>query len=55
MRAPRVVRAAVGALEDTKEVTLMLFGAHAFIWAGEWTSERAGKGIGGTAEARLAC
>jgi hypothetical protein len=25
----------------------MLFGAHAFIWAGEWTPEGAQKAIGG--------
>jgi D-psicose/D-tagatose/L-ribulose 3-epimerase len=31
----------------------MLFGAHAFIWAGEWTSEGAQKAIGGAAEAGL--
>jgi D-psicose/D-tagatose/L-ribulose 3-epimerase len=31
----------------------MLFGAHAFIWAGEWTPEGAQKAIGGAAEAGL--
>jgi D-psicose/D-tagatose/L-ribulose 3-epimerase len=31
----------------------MLFGAHAFIWAGEWTPEGAEKAIGGAAEAGL--
>jgi D-psicose/D-tagatose/L-ribulose 3-epimerase len=31
----------------------MLFGAHAFIWAGEWTPEGAQKVIGGAAEAGL--
>jgi D-psicose/D-tagatose/L-ribulose 3-epimerase len=31
----------------------MLFGAHAFIWAGEWTPEGAEKVIGGAAEAGL--
>jgi hypothetical protein len=34
-------------LEGTKEVTVMLFGAHAFIWTGEWTPEGAEKAIGG--------
>lgn len=40
-------------LEGTKEVTVMLFGAHAFIWAGEWTPEGAEKVIGGAAQAGL--
>ncbi len=40
-------------LEGTKEVTVMLFGAHAFIWTGEWTPEGAEKAIGGAAEAGL--
>ena len=31
----------------------MLFGAHAFIWAGEWTPKGAQKAIGGAAEAGL--
>ena len=31
----------------------MLFGAHAFIWAGEWTPEGAEKVIGGATEAGL--
>ena len=31
----------------------MLFGAHAFIWTGEWTPEGAEKAIGGAAEAGL--
>jgi D-psicose/D-tagatose/L-ribulose 3-epimerase len=31
----------------------MLFGAHAFIWAGEWTPEGAEKVMGGAAEAGL--
>jgi D-psicose/D-tagatose/L-ribulose 3-epimerase len=31
----------------------MLFGAHAFIWAGEWTPEGAERVIGGAAEAGL--
>ena len=31
----------------------MLFGAHAFIWTGEWTLEGAQKAIGGAAEAGL--
>ena len=31
----------------------MLFGAHAFIWTGEWTPEGAQKAIGGAAEAGL--
>ena len=31
----------------------MLFGAHAFIWAGEWTPEGAQRVIGGAAEAGL--
>jgi D-psicose/D-tagatose/L-ribulose 3-epimerase len=31
----------------------MLFGAHAFIWAGDWTPEGAEKVIGGAAEAGL--
>ena len=31
----------------------MLFGAHTFIWAGEWTPEGAQKAIGGAAEAGL--
>jgi D-psicose/D-tagatose/L-ribulose 3-epimerase len=31
----------------------VLFGAHAFIWAGEWTPEGAQKAIGGAAEAGL--
>ena len=31
----------------------MLFGAHAFIWAGEWTPEGAEKVIGGAAQAGL--
>lgn len=31
----------------------MLFGAHAFIWAGEWTPEGAEKVIGGAAKAGL--
>ncbi len=34
-------------LEGKKEVTVMLFGAHAFIWTGEWTPEGAEKAIGG--------
>ena len=34
-------------------ITAMLFGAHAFIWAGEWTPEGAQKAIGGAAEAGL--
>jgi D-psicose/D-tagatose/L-ribulose 3-epimerase len=40
-------------LESTKEVTVMLFGAHAFIWAGEWTPEGAQRVIGGAAQAGL--
>jgi D-psicose/D-tagatose/L-ribulose 3-epimerase len=39
--------------EATKEVTVVLFGAHAFIWAGEWTPAGAQKAIGGAAEAGL--
>jgi D-psicose/D-tagatose/L-ribulose 3-epimerase len=46
----------VGAPVDPREHEgghLMLFGAHAFIWAGEWTPEGAQKVIGGAAEAGL--
>ncbi len=46
----------VGAPVDPREHEgghLMLFGAHAFIWAGEWTPEGAEKVIGGAAEAGL--
>ena len=36
-----------------RRITVMLFGAHAFIWAGEWMPEGAEKVIGGAAEAGL--